>query len=338
MNYTRLGKSDLRASVVGQGGGQFGASSWGYGKLFQAADVLRVIRREIELGVNLFDTAEFYGEGLSESLLGEALSGYPRDDYIVVSKVAPWNLSYNGVVRAAERSLSRLGTKVIDLYLVHYPNPFAPMKQTFRALEDLVRRGRIRYFGVSNFSPLQLKWAQESLTKYELVANEIEYSLLSRRSERATIPYCIAHDIAVISYSPLAGGVLSGRFSEGNVPRDKARAFNFLATHSSLSRARGVLEVLKEIAHDRGLTVPQVAIAWILSHRTAVPIPTALNVGEAEQNAAAADIALTRDELSRIEKNAFDIGTMKYYLDHYAVRPAAWAKLAAMHYSSLLAG
>ena len=276
MRYTELGKSNLKPSVIGQGSGQFGTTAWGYNSRFNSQDVFKTVRREMELGINLFDTAETYGNGVAEVLLGQALSGYRRDEYIVVSKVAPWNAGYDDVIKAADRSLKRLNTNVIDLYLVHYPNPLVPMKHTFRALETLVRRGKVRFIGTSNFSPFQLKRAQEALAHEEITANEIEYNILSRRSEQRTIPYCRDLRIGVIAYSPLAGGILTGRFTADNAPRDRARAFNFLAQKSFLQNTYPLFQTLKEIADSRTMTISQVALSWIISQDVAIPIPAAL--------------------------------------------------------------
>jgi len=201
-----LGKSDLKVSVIGLGTGQFGAKAWGYKALYDDEDILKIIHTAIEHGINLFDTAETYGDGLSEALLGRALRDYGRDEFVIVTKVAPWNLRYKGVLHAAERSLRRLGLKTIDLYLIHYPNPLVPAKETFRALEDLVKIGKVRYIGVSNFGKELLKKAQAILSSSEIIANEIEYNILSRRAERDVIPYCKEHGIGIIAYSPLAGG------------------------------------------------------------------------------------------------------------------------------------
>jgi len=147
---------------------------------------------------------------------------------VIISKVAPWNLGYNNVIKAAEKSLRRLNVDTIDLYLVHYPNPLIPMKETFRAMEMLVKKGKIRYIGVSNFSEYMLERAQEELSSNEIVANEIEYNILSRRAEKRIIPYCKRQNIGIIAYSPLAGGVLTGKYFFSNPPRDRARAFIFL--------------------------------------------------------------------------------------------------------------
>jgi aryl-alcohol dehydrogenase-like predicted oxidoreductase len=316
----------LHVSALGQGTGQFGTLAWGYGVSFNDLDITSVIRKDLELGINLFDTAETYGGGISETQLGKALSTFRRDDYFLVSKVAPWNLTYEKVIKAANRSLERLGTSVIDLYLIHYPNPLVPLRHTLRAMETLVRLGKVKFIGVSNFSPLQLNWAQESMRHCEIVANEIEYNLVSRRSERKTIPYCIKKGIGVIAYSPLAGGVLTGRYSANSLPKDRARAFNLLAKHQFVTKLDGLFRELAAIAHEKGLTIPQVALSWITSQKTVVPIPASLSLTEVESNAKAVGIALSQDEVERLRRMAPELDFGRYYFDHFALRPISWAK------------
>jgi len=331
MKYIKLGKSDLKASVIGLGTGQFGSRSWGYQVIFNDEDIIKVIERAIELGVNVFDTAETYGDGISERLLGEALKEYDRDDFIIISKVAPWNLRYRNVIKAAERSLRRLNMKFIDLYLVHHPNPLIPMKETFRAMEELVKREMVRYIGVSNFNERLLRKAMESLSSTEIVANEIEYNILCRSAEKHIIPYCIKENIGVIAYSPLAGGVLTGQYSFERPPKDRARAFNFLARKSFLKKCELLFEVLKDIAKDRNATVSQVALSWITRIHGCIAIPAALTVKQVEEDVKATDIILSSMDIERIDKAAPSISHLTYIFDHYVIRPISWTKEAARH-------
>lgn len=165
MKYRILGKSDLKASVIGQGTGQFGTHAWGYGSTFNDKIIGNVIKQDIESGINLFDTSETYANGLSERLLGNYLYKYDRNDYIILSKVAPWNLRYNDVIKSVKNSLNKLKVKYIDLYLIHYPNPFIRFKETAKAFEDLIDSGYIKYIGVSNFNTNMMKIFNENLKK-----------------------------------------------------------------------------------------------------------------------------------------------------------------------------
>lgn len=335
MKYVTLGKSDLKVSVIGQGTGQFGTPAWGYGRQFSDSDIFEAVKKDIEMGVNLFDTAETYGYGRSEILLGNALRNYKRDNFHIISKVAPWNLTYDEVLKAAERSLQRLGTSFIDLYLIHYPNPFVSIKQTLRALEMLIKKGKVRFIGTSNFHPIQLKMAQESLSSTEIIANEIEYNILSRRSENYTIPYCINQKIGVITFSPLAGGILTGRYSASNLPRDRARAFNFVARRSFLKKSTKLIRILNDIAAKKHASIAQVALGWIISHPACVAIPAALNAPEAAEDAAAGTLSLSKDEINRINEASPWLSSPTYAFDHYIIRPISWTKEALKQYARM---
>jgi len=330
MKYIKLGKSDLKVSLIGLGTGQFGSRAWGYGIWYGAEECMRIIHKAIENGINVFDTAETYGNGLSERLLGKALKNYERDEFVIITKVAPWNLSYKGVMKAIQRSLKRLNLGMIDLYLIHYPNPFGDLKGTLRAMETLIKIGKIRYLGVSNFSVSLLKKAQELLSSAEIIANEIEYNILSQRAKERLIPYCRKEKIGVIAYSPLAGGVLSGKYSAENPPRDRARAFNFLARKRILRKAQPLFNVLWEIASKHEASVAQVALAWIIRQNICA-IPAALTLKQVNENAKASDLLLGEEEIEKINKAAISLDRLTYYFDRYIIRNISWAKETFSH-------
>jgi myo-inositol catabolism protein IolS len=332
MRYETLGRSDVKVSVIGQGTGQFGTRAWGYKSTFDDQDIKQTVKEDIDSGINLFDTAETYGNGLSETLLGDALKGYDREDFVVITKVAPWNLGYEKIIKAADRSLSRLGLRYVDIYMVHYPNPLVPMKGTFRAMERLVKDGKIRFIGVSNFHPIQLKMAQDILAHEEIVANEIEYNILSRRSEYYTIPYCKSQKIAIITFSPLAGGMLTGRYSTSYRPEDRARAFNFAARN--LRRADKLYTVLGDIAKNRHSSISQISLSWIASHQSCIPIPASLKAQEAQENAMAGSFTLTQGEIERINEASPSLPMMTYAFDHYVIRPISWMNATLKNYTS----
>jgi len=328
MRYIKLGKSDLKVSVIRLGTGQFGSKAWGYGVRYGDQEIMRIIQRAVELGINVFDTAETYGYGRSEILLGKVLKDYDRDNFVIITKVAPWNLRFNDVIKAAERSLRRLNIEAIDLYLIHYPNPLIPMKETFRAMEKLVKEGKVRYIGVSNFNDYLLRKAEENLFSTEIIANEIEYNILSRRAEKRIIPYCLRKHIAIIAYSPLAGGVLSGKYDSGNPPTDRARAFNLLARRHILEKAQPLFKTMREIAERRRATIPQIALSWIISRPLHMAIPAALSTREIEENAKAGDLILSSEEIEKINKMAVSLSPLEYSFDNYIIRPISWIKEA----------
>lgn len=281
-------------------------------------------------GINFFDTAETYGNGKAEELLGNALKPYKREDYVIVSKVAPWNLRSHNIVKAVDGSLRRLGINYIDLYLIHYPNPLIRFQETFRTLEYLVKKGKIRYIGVSNFCSYLLERAQENLTSCEIIANEIEYNLLSRRAEQQIIPYCKKHSIEIISYSPLAGEILTGKYDAKRLAKDRARAFNFVNRQSLLKKATPLFEFLGNLSEERGVSIAQLALAYIIN-KGFTPIPAALTEDQVAANAEAPNIILNADEMDRITKLCTGVNLPTYLFDHLAIRPLSWIKCSLVN-------
>ncbi|MCS7145763.1 MAG: aldo/keto reductase [Nitrososphaerota archaeon] len=299
MKYIELGRSGLRVSKVGLGTWQIGASEWGWNRGYGVEDVVETIVRAHELGVNFIDTAEIYGGGLSEEVVGRAVREF-RDEVVIATKVWPTHATYDGVLKACERSLRRLGVDVIDLYQVHWPNPVIPLSSTMRAMERLVELGKVRAIGVSNFSLGRLRRAQECLKREEIVSNQVRYNLVERGVEKELLPYCEREGIALIAYSPLAQGLLTARYSAANRPRDFVRRLNPLFDPSVLRRAEPLMTLLKEIAAKHGAEPGQVALAWLIRREDVVAIPGAKRPEQVESNARAADFELSDDEWSAL--------------------------------------
>lgn len=299
LKYIELGRSGLRVSKVGLGTWQIGASEWGWNRGYGVEDVVETIVRAHELGVNFIDTAEIYGGGLSEEVVGRAVREF-RDEVVIATKVWPTHATYDGVLKACERSLRRLGVDVIDLYQVHWPNPVIPLSSTMRAMERLVELGKVRAIGVSNFSLGRLRRAQECLKREEIVSNQVRYNLVERGVEKELLPYCEREGIALIAYSPLAQGLLTARYSAANRPRDFVRRLNPLFDPSVLRRAEPLMTLLKEIAAKHGAEPGQVALAWLIRREDVVAIPGAKRPEQVESNARAADFELSDDEWSAL--------------------------------------
>ena len=320
MLYRRLGKSDLKASVIGLGTAQFGNKIWGYGTKYNKKDVLKIIQTAIDCGINLFDTAEVYANGLSETLLGQAIKEYGRDNFVIVTKVAPWNLRYKNLIKSVMGSLKRLDIDSIDLCLIHHPNPLIRLKETFKAMEDLVKLGKIKYIGVSNFDHRLLVKAQQCLSFSEIVADEIECNIFSWRYQLKTISYCRKQKISVIGYSPLAGGILSGKYSVWNPPKDRARAFNFYSRKSFLKKAQPLFCTLRNLAEKKHATIAQIALSFVISNPICIAIPAALSQEEVRENAEAYRIMLTKDELTQIMKTSVTLNPFTHFFKEYVVR------------------
>lgn len=300
MEYAKLGKSDLVVSKIGLGTWQFGDKDWGWGAEYGEDEALATIHRALDLGINLIDTAEVYGDGISEAVVGKAIQAR-RDEVIIATKVWGGHLRYGDVLQAAEGSLRRLGIETIDLYQIHWPSYHVPLEETMEALQKLVEQGKVRYIGVSSFSVPLLREAQRHF-KGRIISNQVRYNLLQREIEREILPYCRREGITVIAYSPLAQGLLTGKFREDFQSTDGIRKANPLFDSRNLGQALKVVEVLGEIAADRGKTTAQVALNWLIQRPGVVAIPGAKRPEQIEESAGACGWKLTQEELSWIEE------------------------------------
>jgi aryl-alcohol dehydrogenase-like predicted oxidoreductase len=289
----------LRVSVIGLGAWQLGAPEWGWGSQFGPAEALAVVDRARALGVTLVDTAELYGHGESERLLGRALADpAARDAVVLASKVAPTWPTRDRVAAAARGSLARLRTDRLDLYQVHWPNPLVPQRSTMSGMRTLQAGGLVGQVGVSNYGLARWRAAEAALGG-PVVSNQVRYSLLTRRPERDLLPYAAAAGRLVIAYSPLAQGVLAAKYTADTAPGG-ARAANLLFSAENLRRAGPLLAALREVAAAHQVTPAQVALAWVVRHPNVVAIPGAKSVAQVEANAAAADLILAPDELAHL--------------------------------------
>ncbi len=303
MRYVQMG--DRQASVIGLGAWQFGSKGWGWGTEFDATDAHQIVRRALELGINLIDTAEMYGGGQSEVLVGDAVRDR-RDQALIASKVSPHHLLRRSVLSAAARSLQRLDTDTIDLYQVHWPNPLVPAQWTMAAMRQLQEERCIGQVGVSNYSLARWRNAEAALGG-PVFANQVRYHLLDRSAERELLPYAQANDRVIIAYSPLAQGLLSGRYRPDHLPRG-VRLANPLFTPDNVRKVQPLLDVLTEVGAGHGVTPAQIALAWLVHHPNVIAIPGAKSVAQVEANATAADIELSEEESSAIAEGSRGFG------------------------------
>jgi diketogulonate reductase-like aldo/keto reductase len=269
---TRLfGSTDVEVPIIGEGTWQMEADD--------RASCIRAIHRALDRGLTHIDTAELYGHGEVEEVVGEALADR-RDEAFLASKVMPQNASRRGTVEACERSLRRLGTAALDLYLLHWPGPH-PLEETIEAFEELVEQGKIHAYGVSNFDAQELDEAVALAGPGRIACNQVCYHLGARNIEHEVIPRCEAHRVAVVAYSPFG----SGRFPS--------------------PRTRGG-KVLSEIAAARGATARQIALAFLTRRDSVFAIPKASRPEHVDDNAGGA-LRLSDDEIARIDR-AFPLG------------------------------
>lgn len=297
MKYVEVG--GLKLSAIGLGTWQFGSREWAYGDDYADRESIAITHRALDLGVNLIDTAEIYGFGRSERIVGQAVRDR-RAEAFVATKVFPVLPVSSVVQQRALASADRLRVERIDLYQVHWPNPVVPIKTTMEGMARLQRTGLVGHVGVSNFSLDRWRAAEHALGS-AVLSNQVQYSLVSRRPERDLLPWAEANDRLVIAYSPLAQGFLSGRYDGTNTPRG-VRASNALFLPQSIEMAKPLFEALREIARSHDATPAQVALAWVIRHPNVVAIPGASSVSQLEANVAAADLALTDEEATRLDE------------------------------------
>jgi aryl-alcohol dehydrogenase-like predicted oxidoreductase len=238
-----------------------------------------------------------YGFGRSERIVGRAIAGR-RDEAFVATKVFPIAAVGAVVQRRGRSSARRLGVDTIDLYQVHWPNPVIPIASTMRGMGALQRDGLVRHVGVSNFSLAQWQQAEAAL-EAPVLSNQVHYSLAAREPDNELVAWAQANDRLIIAYSPLAQGLLSGKYDRTNAPGG-VRAGNTLFAPGNLERARELLTALKEIAAAHDATAAQVALAWLIFRPNVVVIPGARSVSQLEANAAAADLELSPEEERRL--------------------------------------
>lgn len=300
----RLGNTDIDISPMGIGTWAWGDRvMWGYGKSYTDADVRATFDATLAAGINFFDTAEVYGLGRSERLLGQFIreSGKP---VVTASKFMPFPfwLTKNALRRALRNSLKRLGMAQVDLYQMHFPLPPVPVETWMGAMADAVEAGLVRAVGVSNYDQAQMGRAHSALARrgVTLASNQVFYSLLHRDPEfNGVAQLCKDLNITLIAYSPLEKGVLTGKYTPDNPPPGiRKRVYN----REYLQKAQPLLEVLRHIgdAHG-GKTEAQVALNWTIC-KGAVPIPGAKNIRQVTSNAGALGWRLTDDEVAALDE------------------------------------
>ncbi len=271
MEFKRLGKTDVFVPALGLG-------TWEMGGRFhpdysQDDDVVEIIRYAVERGMSLIDTAEVYGAGHCEELVGEAIKRFPREKVFIATKVWPDNLRYEAVLKALERSLERLGTSYVDLYQVHWPNPFIPVRETMKAMEKLVDEGKVRFIGVSNFSVKELDEAMSHLSKYDIVSNQVLYNPMSRLIEEELLPFCKKNKITIIAYRPLG---------KGSLLKDPYR-----------SR-------LEKLGRKYNKTPAQLIINWVIRHENVIAIPKTLKKSHLDELLGSVGWKMTSEDYEKL--------------------------------------
>ena len=308
MDQRRLGTSGLKVSVIGLGCNNFGMR-------IDQAETQAVVDAALGAGVNFFDTADIYGGSQSEVFLGEALKG-KRDQAVVATKFAgpmgegPHRRggSRRYIVQAVEASLKRLNTDRIDLYQIHFPDPDTPIDETLSALDQLVRDGKVLYFGNSNFSGWQIAdadWIARSGHRHRFVSAQNNFSLLERNSAREVLPACERFGLGFLPFFPLASGLLSGKYRKGEPAPNDSRLAAWGARGAAAMSDKNLnrVEALRAWAEDHGHSLLELAFAWLLAHpAVSSVIAGATRPEQVEANAKAAAWSLTAEQRDEVTK------------------------------------
>jgi len=311
MKYRRLGRSGLKVSEISLG-------SWlTFGKTVDEAMATKTVHRAYELGINFFDSANVYERGEGEKILANALRDFPRESYVITTK-AFWpmgegpndkGLSRKHITEQVNNSLKRMKLEYVDVFYCHRYDYDTPVDETLRAIDDLIRQGKILYAGVSEWTAAQIQEAVSVADQYllnRIVVNQPEYNLFHRDIEDEIIPVCDKNGISQVVFSPLAQGVLTGKYRGGNIPsgsRGANEQVNSWVKKIINDIVLTKIDRLEELARELGVTLPELALAWILrQHNVASTLVGASNPEQIEANAKASDVHLGFDTLKRIEE------------------------------------
>ncbi len=317
MEMRSLGTSSIGISPILMGTWQAGKAMW---TGIDDNETQKAIRAAYDSGINTFDTAEVYGNGHSERILGKALSGV-RDKVVVATKVFSNHLKYEQVIKACERSLKNLQTDYIDLFQIHWPpgsfgHAAVPMEEIMKAFNDLKKQGKIRAIGVSNFNHQQLEAAAECA---EIVSLQPPYSLFWRQVEQDAAVFCRRNGLSILAYSPMAQGLLTGKFGPAHqFEKGDHRSSNRLFQPPHVQRVQAALGQLKPIADAKGITLGQLALAWVIAQPNTCAIAGARNAEQAVQNAAASQIQLSSEDLQILD------GISRSVTNHLDDDPVMW--------------
>ncbi len=316
MEYRQLGRSGVPVSVIGIGGNQFG-------RAVDEKGTADVIHRAIDRGINFIDTADMYTGTMSEQLLGKALAG-KRDQVVLATKTGmrlgdgpeSMGLSRRRIMHSVEESLKRLNTDYIDLYYMHAPDPKTPIDETLRALDDLMSSGKIRYAGFSNFAGWQTAEAMGVCERrgYQApVVNQDLYNLIERDIEAELIPACEHYGLSIVPFSPLGSGFLTGKYQRGEPVPEGVRGHGNQSWQERRLTDKNftILEVVEKFAAEHDRSVSDLAIAWLLGHKVVCSVIAGVTKPEqVESNAAAAEWALSEDDMAEIDRRLTEAGAL----------------------------
>ena len=320
MEYRKLGDSDLELSVITFGSWAAGGWMWGG---TERSEAVNAIKASYDLGVTSIDTAPIYGQGLSEEIVGEAIKGIQRDKLQILTKYGMrWDSTEGtfafksknnegvdidiykfagreSIIRECEDSLRRLGTDYIDLYQIHWPDATTPIEESMEAVQRLIEQGKVRAAGVCNYDAEQMKVAE---TAVKLVSNQVPYSMVKRDIEEVVVPYCLAANKAILAYSPLERGLLTGKMKPGHTfAEGDHRGGHKFFKHENIQQVNNFLEKIRPLAEEKNASLSQLVLRWTLEKPgITIALVGARNAEQAIQNARAIEVKLSADEMSYI--------------------------------------
>jgi len=314
MEYRSLGRTGVKVSELCLG-------CWMFGRRTEAQDAYAMVDQAVDAGVNFVDTANVYSRGKSEEMLGEALKRNKKRSRVVLATKVHGNMddedpnsrgnSRRHIIEQCEANLRRLQTDYIDLYQIHYPMPDIPIDETLRALDDLIHLGKVRYIGCSTFSAwaiLESLWVSKELGLNRFVCDQPPYNLMDRRIEREVIPMAQTYGLAIIPWSPLAGGFLTGKYKRSQAAPEGSRYSkgaimeNSWEKRSLTDRAYDVVEALEPMAKEKGCSMSQLVLAWVAAQPGITsPIIGPRTVEQLVDNLGSVDIEITDDDQARID-------------------------------------
>ena len=327
MEYRKLGNTDLELSTITHGAFAIGGHMWGGN---EKQDSINSIHASLDHGVTSIDTAPFYGFGLSEEMIGEAIKGKDRSKIQLLTKFGlVWDGSNNGkgefffdaedegktipvyklaskenIIKEVEESLQRLGTDYIDLLQLHWPDITTPISETMEAMELLIQQGKIRTAGVSNYSVAQMEEANRTL---QLASNQVSYSMLNRAIENYLVPYSLENNTGIIVYSPMERGLLTGKYFKETQLKDNDHRNGYFSQFD-LNKVKTFLEKIEPIAQEKGASLSQLVLKWTtLQPAITVVLAGARNAQQAIENAKAMSIDLSQEELNIINSALSEI-------------------------------
>lgn len=309
MEYTTLGWSDTKVSKIGLGLWQI-SETWG---LTEYSIAKSVIAKAVEMGINFFDTAMVYGNGLSEEYLGKALRelGVKRDDVVVATKIPGEYLDPLDVFKTVEASLKRLGIEYLDLLQIHWPPCWHnfPTCKYGRALERLVHLGKVNYIGVSNYPLVLVEELRSCFSTTDIVSMQYRFNIVEREAEEELIPYAETNDLSFLPWSPLARGALTGKYNLDNISQFKDfRARDPLFTPTNFKKILNVINIIKELSDKYGKTPTQIVLNWLIRFSPVmVPIPGAKRPEQVVENAGSIEFSLSYEDWIRLYEAGKDI-------------------------------